>query len=154
MNLDHSGVAGEPEATTKEASESPQNAAPTRVPVPDPVGPVPSILAGQAAITHEMVEAFVRSAWPHPDNMISAEGPIAREIRAGLAAVAPLIEADTLLAAARRLMVRRRGLFDGSSEWDGLFSAEVALKHRAHRLQLGASGPAYPRADELEARRA
>lgn len=54
---DHSGVAGEPEATTKEAPQIAVEPAPTRVPAPDPTEPAPSILAGGTVVSAEAVGA-------------------------------------------------------------------------------------------------
>jgi len=54
---DHSGVAGEPEATTEEAPEIDSPGMPTQVPVPDPTEPVAAILA---------VGTVVSDGFPYP----------------------------------------------------------------------------------------
>lgn len=61
MNLDHSGVAGEPEATTKEASESAQNSGPTPTQAPTPETPGAVNVAGGVTVPDEAVEASARA---------------------------------------------------------------------------------------------
>jgi len=112
--LDHSGVAGEPEATTKEAPEIDSEPSPTQVPVPDPVDPAASNLGGGTLVSDETVEALARHlseetlpvSWRTDDRwarcrsgVIEAWGPKAR---AYLAVAAPLIAAQALRSYADR----------------------------------------------------
>jgi hypothetical protein len=91
--VDPSGVAGEPEATTKEAPQTVQEPSPTQVPVPDPVDPPASNVAGGTLVSDEAVEAF-HETWK------VTPGDYSEAVAAGLAAAAPRIAAQALRSAA------------------------------------------------------
>lgn len=113
--LDHSGVAGEPEATPKEASETAVAVSPTPTHAPTPETPGASTTAGGVTVPDEAVEALVRhlseetlpAAWRTDDRWerckggaVEAWGPRAR---AYLALTAPLIAAQALTSTHDRI---------------------------------------------------
>jgi hypothetical protein len=140
---DHSGVAGEPEATTKEASVIDSPAPPTQVPVPDPVDPAALNLAGgpppsAEAVARAFHEAYERLApsfsyetrkasavpWERvPENNRALMTAVAAE-------VAPLVAAQALRSAAGTLRAQIGTLW-------GLGDAVIWLQRRADELERG-----------------
>jgi hypothetical protein len=115
--LDHSGVAGEPEATPKEASEIAVAVSPTPTHVDTVSGPVAADVAGGAVVSDEAVEAYLNGsltdlglreaarqafiADPHAGGLDAIRAGLERA--APFIAVRPIRERDSL---ARRLGVR------------------------------------------------
>lgn len=117
INLDdsacliHSGVAGEPEATPKEASESAQNSGPTPTHAPTPETPGAADVAGGVTVPGEAVEAAIAVAvelyvgWRQQHNREAYVNLLANNVaRRAVAVAAPLIAAQGLRSAAAVLL--------------------------------------------------
>jgi hypothetical protein len=137
--LDHSGVAGEPEATTKEAPEIDSPAPPTQLPTPEGVRPAAADVAGGVVVPDEAVRAYI-AAWWHAGREGNQD-----EVRVGLAAAAPLIAAQER---ARIAALLRQGR-DGRLEYATLapepsrllLESEAATLDAAAQVVEGDLGP-------------
>ncbi len=80
----HSGVAGEPEATTKEASEIDSPVRPTQLPVPTPDGPAAADVAGVATVSklvRDRVPDLIRESGEEPVIHVASDAEFRRLLR-------------------------------------------------------------------------
>lgn len=142
FEVDHSGEAGEPEATTKEAPQIVQDAAPTQDPVPTPDQGPAVTTAGGVTVPDEALDVALTARRLHQfrdqHTCRCGFGPAdgaawdRHMVEVAVTAAAPLIAAQALRSAAEEFG-RRARLFDslplgGTADW---------LNRRADELERG-----------------